>query len=166
MVLAMLGGTQPGVRVVGQDSVRGVPVAHYQGTLDLAQAATALTAAATAKDGGAAAADAAAEKQALTNASRAFTTTKVPFDAYLDAQGRLRRFVASFSFVENNTTKPVAQVTSATEFYGFGTPVTVVVPTVTAPAPASGTPGAGESSPARRSTTPSAHATSPTRSHK
>ena len=37
-MFAMLGGVQPGVREVGQDPVRGVPVVHYQGTLDLAQA--------------------------------------------------------------------------------------------------------------------------------
>ncbi|WP_194897781.1 hypothetical protein [Catenulispora pinisilvae] len=175
LVFAMLGGMQGGVKYVGQDSVRGTPVAHYQGTLDLTQAATALAGQAMAKDGGAAAQDAAADKQALTNAARAFTTTKVPFDAYLDGQGRLRRFVASFSFVENPTTKPVAQVTSATELYGFGTPVTVVTPTVAGSA--SGSPaasGAAVGAPAgtqstqarRRSTTPSAHPSSPTRSHK
>ncbi|MBS2546619.1 hypothetical protein KGQ19_07040 [Catenulispora sp. NL8] len=183
LVFAMLGGMQGGVKYVGQDSVRGTPVAHYQGTLDLTQAATALAGQAMAEDGGAAAQDAAADKQALTNAARAFTTTKVPFDAYLDGQGRLRRFVADFSFVENPTTKPVAQVTSATELYGFGTPVTVVMPTVAGSAAGSasgsasgspaasgaavGTPAGTESSPERRrSITPSTHPSSPTRSHK
>jgi hypothetical protein len=146
LVFAMLGGVQPGVQEVGQDIVRGVPVAHYQGTLDLAKAAAALTGA-----------DSAAGKQALTNAAHAFLTTKVPFDVYLDAQGRVRRFVASFSFAEGGSSKPVAPVTSATELFAFGTPVTFAAPT--APAPAQTTPG-------RRSTTPSAHPTSPTRAHK
>jgi hypothetical protein len=166
LVFAMLGGAQPGVKYVGQDVVRGVPVAHYQGTLDLTQAAGALTAAASAKT--TTGADAAADKKALTNAAGAFTTTKVPFDAYLDAQGRMRRFVATFSFVEGGASKPVAQVTSATELYGFGTPVTVVTPTGAASASGSGVggPSGSESSPARRSTTPSAHSTSPTRPHK
>lgn len=145
VVFAMLGGVQPGVEEVGQDVVRGVPVAHYQGTLDLAKAAAALTDPASA-----------AQKQALTNAARAFRTTKVPFDAYLDAQGRLRRFVATFSFVGGGASKPVAQVTSATELFAFGTPVTVG-PATPAPAP---TPSG------HRATTPSAPPTSPTRPNK
>ena len=108
--------------------------------------------------------DAAATRQALGNAARAFLTTKVPFDAYLDAQGRLRRFVATFSFLEGGPTKPVGQATSATEFYGFGTPVAIAKPTVTA-APAPSAPSAPQGTPGRRAT-PSAHPTSPTRSHK
>ncbi|MEZ0113667.1 hypothetical protein ABH920_007701 [Catenulispora sp. EB89] len=170
LIFAMLGGVQPGVREVGQEVVRGVPVVHYQGTLDLAQAASALTGPASAKGAAAEAADAVADKQALTNAAHAFTTTKVPFDAYLDAQGRLRRFVATFSFLEGGPTKPVAQVTSATELYGFGTPVTVAAPKTTpATTPATTsptTPAPAESTPGHRATTPSAHPTSPTRSHK
>lgn len=146
LVFAMLGGVQPGVREVGQDVVRGVPVAHYQGTLDLAKSAAALTGA-----------DSAAAKQALTNAAHAFLTTEVPFDVYLDAQGRVRRFVASFSFSEGGASKAVVQVTSATELFGFGTPVTVVTPA--APAPA-------RTAPRHRSAIPSAHPTSPTRAHK
>ena len=146
LVFAMLGGVQPGVREVGQDVVRGVPVVHYQGTLDLAKAAAALTGPASA-----------AQKQSLENAAHAFLTTKVPFEAYLDAQGRLRRFVATFSFLEGGPSKPVGQVTSATELYAFGTPVTVVMPS--APSPA-------QTSPEHRSTTPSAHTSSPTRPHK
>jgi hypothetical protein len=141
LVFALLGGVQPGVQEVGQDTVRGVPVVHYQGTLDLKQAATAAPA---------------AEKQPLANAARAFTTTKVPFDAYLDAQGRLRRFVATFSFVESAPTKPVAQITSATELYGFGTPVTIATPAVPA----------AQRTPAHAATTPAVHPTSPTSSHK
>jgi hypothetical protein len=164
LIFTMLRSVQPGVREVGQEVVRGVPVVHYQGTLDLAQAAAALSGPAAARNAGAA--DAAADKQALTNAAHAFTTTKVPFDAYLDAQGRLRRFVATFSFLEGGPTKPVAQVTSATELYGFGTSVTVVTPPATAPTTHPTTPAPAESSSGRRSTTPSAHPTSPSRSHK
>lgn len=165
LVFAMLGGTQPGVKYVGQDVVRGVPVAHYQGTLDLTQAAQALSASAAAKT--AAGTAAAAEKQTLTNAARALITTKVPFDVYLDAQGRLRRFVGIFSsHIERGAARPVAQITSATEVYGFGTPVTVVRPSGAVAAPSGvGRPSGSQSSPAHRST-PSAHPTSHTRSHK
>jgi len=192
LVFAMLGGTQPDVRYIGQDQVRGVPVAHYQGTLDLQQAAAALPATtpavATAAEtdtgmGNTPIADAAAKK-ALSNAAQEFTTPKVPFDVYLDAQGRVRRFVGTFS-IAKGPNKQVAQVTSATELFGFGTPVTVVTPSVAptqnvAPA-ASGTAGAkgakgatsanpdstaakGEAG--HHSTTPSEHSPSPGRAHK
>jgi hypothetical protein len=143
LAFAMLAAAQPGVKTVGQDQVRGVPVAHYQGTLDLQQAATAPDPAGVRPE------DAAAVKKALANAARAFATTKVPFDAYLDEQGRLRRFVAVFSFAMPTQPKSVAQVTAATELFGFGTPVAVTVPVVTA-APA----------------TPSAHPSSPSGTHK
>ncbi|MBW8802546.1 MAG: hypothetical protein JF587_01605 [Catenulisporales bacterium] len=147
MAFAMLAGAQHDVKYVGQDQVRGEPVAHYHGTLDLQQAATAPVAAG-AGGSGVTAADAAADKKALANAARAFATPKIPFDAYLDAQGRLRRFVAAFSVTMPGPAKAVAQVTSATELFGFGTPVTVVTPSV---APA---------------TTPAAHPSSPKRAHK
>jgi hypothetical protein len=198
LVFAMLGGTQQDVKYMGQDMVRGVPVAHYQGTLDLAQAAAALTGdvkgiasgaasgAASAKTTGATTAaaviqtPAAADEKALGNAARAFATTKVPFDAYLDAQGRLRRFVANFSYLLASPGKPVVHVTSATELYSFGTPVTVVAPTgaptasgKTGAAGAAGatgaagtTPTASQSPSSRRATTPTAHSSSPTSSHK
>ncbi|NUR29409.1 MAG: hypothetical protein HOV83_26780 [Catenulispora sp.] len=141
LAFTMLAAAQPGVKTVGQDQVRGVPVAHYQGTLDLQQAATAPDPAGVRPE------DAAAAKKALANAARAFATTKVPFDAYLDEQGRLRRFVAVFSFAMPSAPKSVAQVTSATELFGFGTPVTVAVPVVPAAAPAPATPPAHPSSP-------------------
>lgn len=151
LVFAMLGGVQPGVREVGQDVVRGVPVAHYQGTLDLAQAANA--------------AKAGAEKQVLLNAAHTFTTPKVPFDAYLDGRGRLRRFVATVSFRPNPKTTQVDQATTAEEFYGFGTPVAIAVPKDAQPA--FSTAGAVHPAAAQHhATTPSAHSTSPTRSHK
>jgi hypothetical protein len=143
MVFAMLGGVQPDVKLVGQEKVRDVQVAHYHGTLDLADAANALSAPSVGPSAGpaakpsapvdpAAAANAAADKKALTNASRAFRTTKIPFDAYLDGDGRLRRFVASFSFVVPGPNKVVAEVSSATDLFGFGIPVNVVTPSVSA----------------------------------
>ena len=164
VVFALLGGVESGVHEVGQDVVRGVPVAHYQGTIDLGQAMAALSGPASAKTAGAA--DAAAEKQALANASRVFTTTSVPFDAYLDGRGRLRRFVAGFAFVANLKTKQVDQVTSATELYGFGAPATVVIPKNAVPAAGSGAVPGSASTPARRPTAAASHPTSSTRSHK
>ncbi|NUP46457.1 MAG: hypothetical protein HOW97_03955 [Catenulispora sp.] len=155
LVLAMLAGTRPGVQFVGQDQVRGVPVAHYRGTLDLQQAAQA------ADPAGVRPADAAVARRALATAARAFTSSQVPFDAYLDEQGRLRRFVGLFSFTLPGSAKTVVQVTSATELFGFGTPVTVTVPAVAPPAAA--TPG---HSPHTAPSAPPAHPSSPTSTHK
>ena len=159
MAVALLGGATPDVRYVGPDTVRGAAVAHYEGTLDLVDAASA--AAAPAGD-----ADAAAAKKALVKAAHAFTTTRIPFDAYLDAQGRLRRFVARFQFAMPNAGDAVAQVTSATELYGFGVHVAESVPV----APSAPTPAphvtTGAATPATRRTSVTTVSSSPTRAHK
>ena len=175
LVFAMLAGAGPGTKYVGQDQVRGVPVVHYQGTLDLKQAADA------ADPAGVPTADAEVAKKALAKAAQAFATTRVPFDVYLDEQGRLRRFVGQFEFVPGPS-RPVVQVTSATELFGFGTPVTVTVPEVAATgsgtagsaATGSGTPAtsphAGSTAHGATAThgsaTPPAHPSSPTGTHK
>lgn len=162
MAVALLGGATPDVRYVGPDTVRGTAVAHYEGTLDLVDAASAAPAA-----GGDA--RAAADKTALDHAARAFVTTRVPFDAYLDAQGRLRRFVARFQFVMPNTTNAVAQVTSATELYGFGVPVTESVPvepSTPTPAPHVTPSVATPATPATRRTSATSAPSSPSRTHK
>lgn len=157
MALAMLGGTAPDVRYLGQDVVRDVAVSHYQGTLDLAVAANA----AVPPRDAAAAANAAADKKALTNASHAFVSAKVPFDLYLDADGRVRRFAAKFSFVVPGPGKGAAEVTSTTDLYGFGIPVGVSTPSAPAPASSAGKPAGTSTAPA----TPSAPGTpSPSRS--
>lgn len=146
MTFAMLAGVAADVKYVGQDDVRDTAVAHYQGTIDLAEAASAPV-----PTGNAAAA---ADKKALTNASHAFTT-QIPFDAYLDGQGRLRRFVARFEFTVPGPAHTRAEVTSATELYSFGVPVDVTVPVPTAP-PAAPTPTVSSAfpAPARRPVSP------------
>jgi hypothetical protein len=135
VTFAMLGGVLQDVKYIGQDKVRDTQVAHYQGTLDLADAASVAVPTGDA--------NAAADKKALSNAARTFTTTKVPFDAYLDDSGRLRRFVARFEFTVPGPAHAKATVTSATELYSFGVPVGVIAPqTPTTPtAPATPTPG-------------------------
>lgn len=156
MALAMLGGASPDVKYVGQDVVRDTPVAHYQGTLDLADAANASV---TARDSASASAADAADKKALTNASRAFLTTKVPFDVYLDSDGRLRRFVARFSFAVPGPGKVAAEVTSSTELFAFGIPVGVSTPSApspTTPATPGKTPATSGKTPATAGKTPGA----------
>ncbi|GAA3095851.1 hypothetical protein GCM10020254_46380 [Streptomyces goshikiensis] len=48
----------------------------------------------------------------------------MPFDAYLDDEGRLRKVRHRFSYQNNG----VIDVSSTTLLYGFGTPVTVALP--------------------------------------
>ncbi|WP_176930673.1 hypothetical protein [Actinacidiphila guanduensis] len=81
------------VRYVGAGESGGVQVRHFRGTIDLARAAGAASA---------------ADKAPLTAAAKGFTVTRVPFDAWLDAQGRLRRLTERFTY------GPGAQAPAAT----------------------------------------------------
>ena len=87
----------------GKVRLHGVKVRHYSGTTDI---------------GVAAAAASARTKPALTAAEKGFTTDLVPFDAYLDDAGRLRKVRERFHFA--NGTPKGASVTSTTELHGFG----------------------------------------------
>ncbi|WP_073948528.1 hypothetical protein [Streptomyces kebangsaanensis] len=101
---------------VGRTEVAGVAVRHYRGTADLALAAKS-----------ASAADEAAVRAALEAAAKGFATATVPFDVYLDDQGRIRKIRQSFAFVNGQRGRTVA-VHSTTLLYAFGTPVTVILP--------------------------------------
>jgi hypothetical protein len=112
--LALLRGASEGaVHYVGQDTVRGTAVAHYTGTLDLTSSA---------------AESADPIRSALLNASRSFTQKTVPFDAYLDAQGKVRRVVARFAFPAQTPSHGEVQVAATTDLYDLDTPVTVTTP--------------------------------------
>lgn len=97
------------VTYVGETEVGGTKVRHYRGTTDIARAAAQASP---------------AVKGALEAAAKGFSKGAVPFDAYLDAEGRLRKVRHRFTY-ENNG---VIEVSSTTLLYGFGTPVTVVLP--------------------------------------
>ncbi|MEV6118118.1 hypothetical protein AB0L59_38030 [Streptomyces sp. NPDC052109] len=97
---------------VGRTEVGGTAVRHYRGTADL----------------GSAARRASAENRApLAAAAKGFATAEVPFDAYLDDQGRIRKLRQRFSFVNGRQKTPVA-VASTTLLYDFGTPADVELP--------------------------------------
>ncbi|GAU64680.1 putative lipoprotein [Streptomyces sp. NBRC 110611] len=89
----------------------GVVVRHYRGTADIGAAARV----ASPRTG-----------PALAVAEKGFTTALVPFDAYLDTAGRLRKVRLRFHFA--NGTPKGASVTSTTELSGFGTRVAVRLP--------------------------------------
>lgn len=112
--LALLRGVSAGaVHYVGQDTVRGTSVAHYTGTLDLTTSA---------------AASAEPIRSALLAASRSFTQKTVPFDAYLDAQGNVRRVIAHFAFPAQTPAHGEVQIAATTDLYDLDTPVTVTTP--------------------------------------
>ncbi|MEV6955664.1 hypothetical protein [Streptomyces sp. NPDC051183] len=104
----LLRGAQE-VTYVGETEVAGTKVRHYRGTTDIAQAAR------SASPG---------VRGALEAAAKGFSKDSVPFDAYLDEQGRLRKVRHRFTYVNDG----VIDVSSTTLLYGFGTPVTVVLP--------------------------------------
>ncbi|MDQ0991693.1 hypothetical protein [Streptomyces sp. V3I7] len=97
---------------VGRTEVGGVAVRHYRGTADLATAAKRASA---------------GNRAALESAAKGFATARVPFDAYLDGEGRIRKLRQRFSFV-NGRQKATVAVTSTTLLYGFGAPVDVRLP--------------------------------------
>ncbi|MFD5517214.1 hypothetical protein [Streptomyces sp. NPDC127066] len=100
------------VTYVGKTEIAGIPVRHYRGTADL----------------GTAARDASAgQRPALRAAAKGFATTEVPFDAYLDDEGRLRKVRHRFSFVNGQRTGTVA-VASTLLLYDFGSPAVVRLP--------------------------------------
>ncbi|MBT2391295.1 hypothetical protein J7E87_18125 [Streptomyces sp. ISL-1] len=98
------------VTYVGEEKLAGTKVWHYRGITDIAQAARVAEPHA---------------RAALAAAAKGFAMDTVPFDAYLDDEGRLRKVRHRFSFT--NETGTVA-VTSTTLLYDFGTPVAVRLP--------------------------------------
>ncbi|MFI0963790.1 hypothetical protein ACH4S8_20605 [Streptomyces sp. NPDC021080] len=100
------------VTYVGRTEVAGIPVRHYRGTADLGVAARGASA---------------GQRPALTAAAKGFATAEVPFDAYLDDQGRLRKVRHRFSFV-NGQSKGTVDVASTLLLYDFGSPAVVRLP--------------------------------------
>jgi hypothetical protein len=116
LAFAMLrgaGASGGSVGYAGQDQVYDVPVAHYSGTLDLLAAAKAAPA---------------PESTALAAAAHSFSKQVVPFDVYLDAQGRVRRFVAHFEFPAPAPAKGDVSIVSSTDLYDLGKKVSVSAP--------------------------------------
>lgn len=97
---------------VGRTEVAGTPVRHYRGTADLGRAARYASA---------------GNRASLAAAAKGFATAEVPFDAYLDDQGRIRKLRQRFSFV-NGRQKASVAVASTLLLYAFGTPVDVRLP--------------------------------------
>ncbi|MGC0204697.1 hypothetical protein [Streptomyces levis] len=97
---------------LGRTEVAGTGVRHYRGTADLGDAAK------RASEG---------NRGPLRAAAKGFATAEVPFDAYLDDEGRIRKVRHRFSFVNGQDKNPVA-VASTTLLYDFGAPARVRLP--------------------------------------
>jgi hypothetical protein len=103
-------------RLVGSGTMGGTAVNRYRGTLDLAKAAKAT--------GGRAAAG-------LRAAASTFTVKKVPYEVWLDGQGRLHKVVEVFTFASvpgSKAAKDQVVVTSTTTLSQFGAPVNAAEP--------------------------------------
>ncbi len=100
------------VEEVGEAEVRGATTTHYRGTLDVSQAVEAATGSA---------------KEVLeTSLSSAKT---VPFEAYLDEEGRLVKLVQTISLAASEATQGNAVESSTVlELFDFGTAVDVTAP--------------------------------------
>ncbi|MFE9444806.1 hypothetical protein ACFYO2_38855 [Streptomyces sp. NPDC006602] len=97
---------------VGKTEVAGTAVRHYRGTADLGEAAR----------------DASAGNEGpLAAAAKGFATARVPFDVYLDDEGRIRKVRHRFSFV-NGQQKGTVAVASTTLLYDFGVAADVRLP--------------------------------------
>ncbi|MFJ5233403.1 hypothetical protein ACIQBJ_26335 [Kitasatospora sp. NPDC088391] len=102
--------------VVGTETVDGVELKHYKGVLDLAKAADAT--------GGRGA-------DGLRMAGQTFTVKEVPYEVWLDGQGRLHKLVENFTFagVAGSTApKDQVKVTSTVALSQFGAPVEAAEP--------------------------------------
>jgi hypothetical protein len=97
---------------LGRTEVAGTPVRHYRGTADLALAAREASG---------------VNRGPFTAAAKGFATAEVPFDVYLDEEGRVRKIRHRFSFVGGQAKNPVA-VASTALLYDFGVGVDVRLP--------------------------------------
>ena len=98
----------------------GGSVRRYRGTVDLAAAARSASP---------------HWRGQLGAAAKGFSNASVPFDAFIDGQGRLRKVRHRFTFAGGGRSRPPGGtgaagvvVSSTTWFHGFGVPVRVVMP--------------------------------------
>ncbi|WSJ87127.1 hypothetical protein OG430_26690 [Streptomyces sp. NBC_01304] len=110
------------VTYVGESKVDGVAVRRYRGTADIARAAQLASA---------------HNRKVFAAAAKGFAKGEVPFEAYVDEQGRLRKIRHQFSFVNSaaggsggrsSGSGAEVAVASTTLLYGFGTPVKAQLP--------------------------------------
>ncbi|MFJ5922844.1 hypothetical protein ACIQF6_09585 [Kitasatospora sp. NPDC092948] len=102
--------------LVGSETVDGVELKHYRGALDLVKAADAT--------GGRGA-------DGLRMAGQTFTVKEVPYEVWLDGQGRLHKVVENFTFAGvagSTAAKDQVKVVSTLSLTDFGKPVDAAEP--------------------------------------
>ena len=111
---AALAAAGDDVEEVGEEELRGADTTHYRGTLDVKKALTTL--------------EGAAKQVAEATLGRA-GKDELPFDAWVDDEGRLRKYVQDLEVPAGPRTggQPV-QSTTTLELFDFGTEVDVQVP--------------------------------------
>lgn len=92
-------------RLAGEEELGGVPVRHLTGTLGIAQAARS---------------SGPRPPAALSAAAEGFADDRVPFEAWVDAEGRLRRVTLRYAYGPAGRT---VEVVSTTAYSGFGAAV-------------------------------------------
>ncbi|MCF2526844.1 hypothetical protein [Yinghuangia soli] len=116
----ILRGVNDDVVLVGPVKLGGEDVKHYKGTLDLKKAH-----------------DATPQhlRAPLAAALKSFASTTIPFEVYLDGQGRLRKVQEEFNLAAGGQAQAgkgadpqTARVVSAAELYEFGVSVDVQAP--------------------------------------
>ena len=112
--LAYLSGVSDDVRKVGTETVRGVETTRYDGTFDVAEAI---------------ASAAGPSKAVLASTLGSTTLEAVPFEAYLDTEGRLVKFAQELELPATpQTGGDVLKSRTVLELYDFDTIVTVTAP--------------------------------------
>ena len=112
--LQVLTGLSDDVKSVGKEEVRGAETTHYRGTYDMKRAVANLEG---------------LPKQAVQKLIDSGSSTVVPFDAYVDSEGRLVKLVQDTTTKLPGASAQEAHSIMTMELYDFGTPVTVKVPT-------------------------------------
>ena len=114
-MLEWLRGVSGDVQVVGEEDVRGAPATHYAGTIDFNKVAD--QAPAEVRD---------QMKASIDMMTEAIGTSTVPFDVWIDDQGRAVRLQQAFEFKQGATQG--ASMSMTVDIFDFGTEVDIEVP--------------------------------------
>ena len=114
-MLEWLRGVSGDVEVVGEEEVRGVPATHYKGTMDFNKIAE----------------QAPEELRETMKASvdamvEAVGVSEMPFDVWIDGEGRAVRFSQNYEFTKGATAG--ASMSVVIEYFDFGAPVEIEIP--------------------------------------
>ena len=114
-MLEWLRGVAGDVEVVGEEEVRGASATHYTGTIDFNKVAE--QAPADVRD---------QLKASISTMTESIGTSTVPFDVWIDDQGRAVRMQQSFDFTGGATDG--ASMSMTVDIFDFGTEVDIEIP--------------------------------------